>query len=196
MRRWLILSLGIVILMVVGAIYVVRALFPPPTPEPPMLADAPADFHINEIDLALSGAVLISIDNRTSETLTIDLAALGKAVADGLRLFDLLDNEWTWIDVEGRGTRPLLDATVLQTGMGWNTESNLKIEPGRSESAMLAVNPGLNLAAMNWIARMRSKPDRLVYVLDFQLPIRDPQTGGRTTVRLTAKGETAYLPRP
>ncbi len=196
MRRWLILSLAIVVLLIIGGWFVARVIFPPPIPDPPVVADAPADFHLNEIDLAASSAMLISIENLTDSLLTIDLQALGQEVAKGLRLFHPLGDEWKWIDLEGRTARLTLDASTLQTGMGWQPQTTLTIEPGRSESALLAVDPMIRPVPVNWAARLRLKPPRLVYVLDFNLPLVDRATGAPSTARITAKGEAAYLPRP
>ncbi len=195
MRRWLILSIGIVILLTVGIVFLVRSIMPPPIPDPPFIADAVADFHLNEIDLATSSAMLVSIDNRTDGPLVVDLTALGPAVAKGLRLFDPFRNEWKWFDVEGRSATVAFHATA-PSAMGWPTETTLTIEPGQSGSVLLALDPDVRLGAINWVARLRRVPDRLIYVLDCELPLRDVSSGRNHTVRVTAKGEAAYLPRP
>ncbi len=195
MRRWLVISLGIVVVLIFGLSVAVRALFPPPIPEPPTPADAVADFHLNEIDLATSSAMLVSIDNRTDGPLVVDLTALGPAVAKGLRLFDPFRNEWKWFDAEGRSAIVALHATA-PSAMGWPTETTLTIEPGQSGSVLLALDPDVRLGAINWVARLRRVPDRLIYVLDCELPLRDVSSGRNHTVRVTAKGEAAYLPRP
>ena len=196
MRRWLILSIGIVILLIFGSVLVVRALFPPPIPDPPLLVDAPVGFHLNEIDLATSSAMLISLDNRSDETITIDLAALGQAVSCQLRLFHPLGDEWKWIDADGRTANPTFRAAPLLTDMNWRTQTTLTIAAGRSESAMLTVEPSVGLIAARWVARMRGQPQRLVYLIDMELPIRGESAAGHRTVRVAAKEETSYLPRP
>lgn len=196
MRRWLVLSIGIAALMVVALIFVVRAVVPPPIPEKPAVVGAPVEIHFNEIDLAITSGILLSIDNITSEAVIVDLDGLGQAIAAGLRLFDPIGNEWTWINLEGGAVRRVLSASPWSSGMGWGRESHLRIEPGRNETVTLSVTEGMNVGAMNWIARLRGQPDRLVYVLDCQFPLLDEATGARRTVRVGAKGEAAYKPRP
>lgn len=195
MRRWLILSVGIVVLMVVALFFVVRALIPPPIPDKPAVSGGPVEVHFNEIDLGISSGILLSIDNISSEPIIVDLDALGPAIAKGLRLFDPIGNEWTWINLDGGPVRAVLSASPWSSGFGWGSQARLRIEPGRSETVTLGVTAGLNLAAINRFARLRAQPDRLVYVLDCEFPLLDEATGARRAVRTGAKGEATYQAR-
>ncbi len=197
MKRWLLASVAIVILMAAALIFVVRAFIETPPPKVPVLADAPLALHINEIDLSTSGMILVSIDNLTQRDIDINAVALGNAISRSLRLFDPTGNEYQWVDSKGR---IVLDAIASDQSWQWawggSTGDRTRIEAGRTENFALVVTPDLGLVASEWVARLRRTPPWLTYVIDCEIPTIDPQTGESKKIRTTATGETAYKPRP
>lgn len=196
MKKWLALSLGIVLVMAVVIVAVVRAVIPSPIPDPPSLPDAPLAIHINEIDLSTAGLLLVSIDNQTREPVTVDVARLGAALSEGMRLFDPIGNEWVWLDERGRRGAALSSQNFWQWNGQWNGGSSITIEPGRSENVNVSVVDGYAPAALEWVARLRGSPEWFVYVIDCELPAVIGSGAAEQPVRITAKGEVAYRPRP
>lgn len=197
MKRWLLASLAIVILMVVALVFVVRAFIETPPPAVEVLSDARLALHINEIDLATSGVILVSIDNLTQRDIDINAVQLGRAISRSLRLFDPTGNEYHWVDSKGRVVRDAIASDESwQWTWGGSSGDRTRIEAGRTENFTLVVNPENGLAASEWVARLRRTPPWLTYVIDCEIPTVDPQTGQPENIRTTATGETAYLPRP
>ncbi|GEM_PF-5128609 len=196
MKKWLLLSLGIVILMSVALVLVVRAFVQTPIPEVALIPDCPLAIHVNEIDLSTSGLILISLDNLTREDITIKVSEFGAAVSKSLRLFDPTGNEWTWVDSKGRPGNPVSADNAWQWSGQWGRSGQVTIEAGRTESFTLVVNPDYSLIAVEWMARMRGTPDWLQYVIDCRVPTVASSTSLVDAVRVTATGEAAYKPRP
>lgn len=196
MKKWLLLSVGIVILMAIAVVLVVRAFIPTPIPEVPTIADCPLAIHINEIDLSTSGLILVSLDNLTREDISIDVSAFGAAVSKSLRLFDPTGNEWKWVDSKGRTGDPVSADNAWQWSGRWGQAGRITIEAGRTENFTLMVNPDYGLTAVEWMARMRGAPDRLLYVIDCRVSTGASSADSPDAIRVTASGETAYKPRP
>jgi len=199
-KKWLLLSGSIIVAMIVALVVIVQAFTPTPIPDPPTIPDGPLAIHINEIDLSTTGMMLISIDNLTGEDITIDATRLGEALNGHLRLFDSIGNEWIWVDATGQAGLPFAGGDSNGPWRGsfnasGNASGSVRIEPGRTENFNLIVNNAFGLTAQAWAARFRAQPDRLIYVLDSAIPTIGDPTGSQA-LRVTAKGEAAYLPRP
>ena len=196
MKKWLLLSVAIIVAMIVALVLIVQAFTPTPIPDPPTIPDGPLAIHINEIDLSTRGMVLISIDNLTREDITVEVSKLGAALNEHLRIYDPIGNEWVWVNAVGATGRPFAtDDAFWQWNSQWNTSGTVSIGAGRTENFNLAVEDVYTLTAEAWAARLHAVPARLVYVIDCEIPVTAAQDGV-LAVRVTAKGEAAYKPRP
>lgn len=196
MRKWLLLSVGIVVAMIIALVLVVQAFLPTPIPEPPTIADCPLAIHINEIDLSTTGMILISIDNLTREDITVDVSKLGPAFDEHLHVYDPIGNEWAWVNANGAIGKPFGEGgNYWQWQSQWNRTDTVRIEAGRTENFNLIVDDSFKLTARRWAARLHARPDWLVYVIDCEIITTDGPDGPRA-IRVTAKGEAAYQPRP